>query len=48
MPYKVVGKRVLHLKDGKWSVVPGGSHMTHAEAVKHLAAIMINRKKKGG
>lgn len=48
MPYKVSGKRVLHFKNGKWTVVKGGTHSSHAEAVRHMAAILINRKKKGG
>jgi hypothetical protein len=48
MPYKVRGKNVYKKESsGNWVLVPGGSHKSHAEALKHLAALVINVLHKG-
>lgn len=45
MPYKVVGKNVMHLKGGKWSVKQRcSSHENAVDAVKLLHMKGYGRK----
>ncbi len=47
MPYRVRGKNVYKVENGKEVLVPGGEHKSHTAALAHLAALVINVVKKG-
>lgn len=49
MPYKVIGRKVYHLKDGKWSVKQTAkSHANAVAAMRFLYGLEDDKNKRPG